>query len=224
MQHIFVQHIRSTRGERNNNNKYVSNVQHQQTCEKYMMWGCTSGGVYVPFLYKQREDVPLVEFMYLGFTRMPGESCCRWLRSFLLCFSDILWVLINSLVCWFYMSEAHSVRSQEVCVCVCVCVCACVCVCVCMCVCACACVCVYVRMCVCMCTRVSVCICMCVCMHACVYVVLCGVVWVCVCGVVWCVCVCDVVWCACVWMCVGGKMNVSLCLCKHAKLLWDGAP
>ena len=101
MQHIFVQHIRSTRGERNNNNKYVSNVQHQQTCEKYMMWGCTSGGVYVPFLYKQREDVPLVEFMYLGFTRMPGESCCRWLRSSL-CLCDALQALINSIVCWFF--------------------------------------------------------------------------------------------------------------------------
>ena len=27
------------------------------------------------------EDVPLVEFMYLVFTHMPGESYCRWLRS-----------------------------------------------------------------------------------------------------------------------------------------------
>ena len=29
--------------------------------------GCTSGGVYVPWIYS---DVPLVGFMYLGFTRM----------------------------------------------------------------------------------------------------------------------------------------------------------
>ena len=29
------------------------------------------------------EDVPLVEFMYLVFTRMPGESYRRWLRSLL---------------------------------------------------------------------------------------------------------------------------------------------
>ena len=27
------------------------------------------------------EDVPLVEFMYLVFTHMPGESYCRRLRS-----------------------------------------------------------------------------------------------------------------------------------------------
>ena len=32
------------------------------------------------------EDVPLVEFMYLVFTHMPGESYCRQLlRSLLLC-------------------------------------------------------------------------------------------------------------------------------------------
>ena len=36
-------------------------------------------GGYVP------DDVPLVEFMYLVFTRMPGESYSRWLRSLLLC-------------------------------------------------------------------------------------------------------------------------------------------
>ena len=29
------------------------------------------------------EDIPLMEFMYLVFTRMPGESYQRWLRSFL---------------------------------------------------------------------------------------------------------------------------------------------
>ena len=136
-------------------------------------WGCTSGGVYVPFLYTQCEDVPLVEFMYLGFTRMPGESCCRWLRSFLLCFSDIFWALINPLVCWLYMSQRKITRGLCVCVCVCMCMC----------------VCVYV--CVCMCTCVSVCICMGVCMWCCVSV--------CMCGVVWCVCV---MWCECVWMCV----------------------
>ena len=46
------------------------------------------------------DDVPLVEFMYLVFTCMPGESYCRWLRSLLyLCYA--FWVLINSLVCYF---------------------------------------------------------------------------------------------------------------------------
>ena len=50
-------------------------------------WGCTSDGVYVPCtdahttweLPSERvttfEDVPLVEFMYLVFTRKPGENC-----------------------------------------------------------------------------------------------------------------------------------------------------
>ena len=41
--------------------------------------------------------------MYLVFTRMPGESYWRWLRSLLLCSSYVFWALINSLVCWFCM-------------------------------------------------------------------------------------------------------------------------
>ena len=47
------------------------------------------------------EDVPLVKFMYPVFTRIPGESYHRWLRSLLLCLCDVFQVLINSLVCWF---------------------------------------------------------------------------------------------------------------------------
>ena len=39
-----------------------------------------SDGVYVLF-----EDVPLMEFMYLAFTRMSGERCRKRLRSLLLC-------------------------------------------------------------------------------------------------------------------------------------------
>ena len=35
------------------------------------------------------EDVPAVEFMYLVFTRMPGESYPRRLRSVLLCLCDV---------------------------------------------------------------------------------------------------------------------------------------
>ena len=58
--------------------------------------GCTSGGVYVPCIYW---DVPLVEFMYLAFTRMSGESYRRRLRSLLLCLRDVFRALINSLVC-----------------------------------------------------------------------------------------------------------------------------
>ena len=48
------------------------------------------------------EDVPLVEFMYLVFTCMPGESYCRWLRSLLLCSCDVFRALINSL-CLLYL-------------------------------------------------------------------------------------------------------------------------
>ena len=46
------------------------------------------------------EDVPLVEFMYLVFTRMPGESYRRRLGSLLLYLCYIFRGLINSLVCW----------------------------------------------------------------------------------------------------------------------------
>ena len=45
------------------------------------------------------EDVLLVEYMYLVFTRMPGESYRRRLGSLLLCFCDVFRALINSLVC-----------------------------------------------------------------------------------------------------------------------------
>ena len=80
---------------------------------------CTSGGVYVPSIYLHACSfahlqerctryinstiplyVPLVEFMYLVFTCMPGEIYCRQLRS-LLCLHDAFQVLINSLVCSF---------------------------------------------------------------------------------------------------------------------------
>ena len=44
------------------------------------------------------EKVPLVEFMYLVFTRMPGDIYCR---SLLLCLCDVFRALINSLMCGF---------------------------------------------------------------------------------------------------------------------------
>ena len=50
-----------------------------------------------PFL---RTYVPLVEFIYLVFTRMPGESYRRRLRSLLLYLCHVFRALINSLVCW----------------------------------------------------------------------------------------------------------------------------
>ena len=57
-----------------------------------MPWGWGGGGSFI-------EDVPLVEFMYLSFTRVPGESYRRRLRSLLLCLCDVFRALINSLVC-----------------------------------------------------------------------------------------------------------------------------
>ena len=64
---------------------------------------------------------PWVEFMYVLFTHMPGESYwrrirsllyllagesyCRQFRSVLLCSCDVFRVLINSL-CWFYRLSA----------------------------------------------------------------------------------------------------------------------
>ena len=67
---------------------------------------------YVPL--HPMEDVPLVEFMYLVFTCMPGGSCHRWLRSLLLCLCDVFQVLINSLVCWVYMSTLGLILFQIV--------------------------------------------------------------------------------------------------------------
>ena len=49
--------------------------------------------------YRNVGDVPLVKFMYLVFTRMPGESYRRLLGSLLLCLRDVNRALINSLVC-----------------------------------------------------------------------------------------------------------------------------
>ena len=45
------------------------------------------------------EDIRLVEFMYLVFTRMPGESYRRRLSSLLLHLCYVFRALINSLVC-----------------------------------------------------------------------------------------------------------------------------
>ena len=45
------------------------------------------------------EDVLLVKFTYLVFTRMPGESYRRRFRSLLLCLCYVFRALVNSLVC-----------------------------------------------------------------------------------------------------------------------------
>ena len=51
------------------------------------------------FAFTRVENVPLVEFMYLVFTDMPGESYRRRLSS-LLSLRDVFRALVNSLVCW----------------------------------------------------------------------------------------------------------------------------
>ena len=52
--------------------------------------------------------VPLLLFVYLVFTCMPGESYYRWLRS-LLCLCDSFWALINSLICWLHKQSNSAI-------------------------------------------------------------------------------------------------------------------
>ena len=54
--------------------------------------------MYLVFAHMSGE-YPLIEFMYLVFTRMPGESYGRILRSLLLCLCDVFRAQINSFVC-----------------------------------------------------------------------------------------------------------------------------
>ena len=53
------------------------------------------------------EDVLLVEFIYLVFIRMPGESFCKPLGSFLLCLCDIFQALINYTDTWKLVTWKH---------------------------------------------------------------------------------------------------------------------
>ena len=57
------------------------------------------------------EDVPLVKFMYLIFTYIPGQSYCRRLWSLLLCLCYIFWELINSLMFLFFSIKKISLSS-----------------------------------------------------------------------------------------------------------------
>ena len=47
-------------------------------------------GIYMPLRGILFEDVPVVEFMYLVFTCMPGESYCKRLGSLLSCLCCLL--------------------------------------------------------------------------------------------------------------------------------------
>ena len=61
------------------------------------------------------EEVPLVEFMYLVFTRMPCESYRKRFRSSLLYLCYIFRALtVNSLVCWFISVNRGHVRRATV--------------------------------------------------------------------------------------------------------------
>ena len=56
--------------------------------------------------------VPLVEFMYLVFTSLTGESYHRWLRSLLLCLCGDFRMLINSVMCWWWVGcfKLHNIE------------------------------------------------------------------------------------------------------------------
>ena len=56
--------------------------------------------VFVLNSFQVLTDAPLAESVYLVFTRMPGMSYRRWLRSVLLCLCGVFRALINSHVCW----------------------------------------------------------------------------------------------------------------------------
>jgi len=69
------------------------------------------------FPFRERnvpEDVPLVEFMYLVFTRLSGESYSRRLRSLLLYLWYVFRALINSPVCCF-LSATKSRQTKTMC-------------------------------------------------------------------------------------------------------------
>ena len=77
------------------NTRYINSTRYSHLAYVY----CTSGGVYVPCISMHAR--PLVEFTYLVFICMPGESYCRQLRSLLYLGLYCTWVfqvLINSLV------------------------------------------------------------------------------------------------------------------------------
>ena len=83
---------------------YASCIKHllksHVRCEYILWWSlCT-----LYLLACQVRVHPLVEFMHLVFTRMPGERYHRRLRSLLLWLCDVFRVLINSLVCRFCTS------------------------------------------------------------------------------------------------------------------------
>ena len=60
---------------------------------------CATGGQLLVFLFLFFEDVSLMEFIYLLFARMPGESYRRRFRSLMLRLYDVFRARIDSLLC-----------------------------------------------------------------------------------------------------------------------------
>ena len=109
------------------------------------------------------EDLRLVEFMYLVFARMSGESYRRWFRALLLCsfwftaslqWRKYFWAVYTYCLRCLFGFDLGSLLLLLCLIFVFVCRCVCTCVCA-LCVCVCVCVCVYV--CVCVCARACCC-------------------------------------------------------------------
>ena len=70
--------------------------------------------------HKEGPGVPLVEFVYLVFTYLPGDSYSGRLGSLLLCVCDVFQALMNKLPCLLILqrlSEPCSVSDYSVCAC-----------------------------------------------------------------------------------------------------------
>ena len=84
---------------RNGSPRVLFNIQNGHTGADWCTWVNISIYGRSPLTVFKREGVSLVEFRYLVFTRMPGESYRRRLRSLLLCLCDVFRALINLTVC-----------------------------------------------------------------------------------------------------------------------------
>ena len=90
----------STHKGGNQRSKYVTQAQQRrpESPTVTLTWHTCKSKVQRP--KRNPDDVPLVEFMYLVFTRMPDESYLRRPRSLSLYLCYVFRALINSLVCW----------------------------------------------------------------------------------------------------------------------------
>ena len=83
-------------------------------CKQLIMRSGDTQSTRPPPSWKTPKGVPLVAFMYLVFTHMPGESDRRQFWSLLRYLSYIFWALINSLLCWFWHPKGqHRVKEYK---------------------------------------------------------------------------------------------------------------